>query len=359
MPSDKKDDESLRKTGSNKFGDVSAGVVMDEVSHAGGLHRVLGNRQIQLLSAGGAIGTGLFISIGAALAKGGPANLFIAFSLFSSVLTCINNSMAEMTTHMPVAGGFVRLAGYWALAIPFEITAMTFVSSFWSERVTDPGPTAGNTYCFCACRVLHGLALEGRAPRILARTTKSGTPIYAFGVVLCFACLSFLQVSSGTATVLSWMTSLITGGGQINYIVMTVTFLRYHKACNVQGVDRKTRPYYGRLEPYSTCLAIGMQIFIYLSLGYTSFLPWDVGSFFASYTMQILMPVLFIAWKLYHKTRMVPAADVDVIWERPLIDAYEAAETEIPTGFWAEMGSLIGFRKDKQSSLEAPTPSSI
>jgi amino acid transporter len=113
MPSDKKDDESLRKTGSNKFGEVSAGVVMDEVSHAGGLHRVLGNRQIQLLSAGGAIGTGLFISIGAALAKGGPASLFIAFSLFSSVLTCINNSMAEMTTHMPVAGGFVRLAGYW------------------------------------------------------------------------------------------------------------------------------------------------------------------------------------------------------------------------------------------------------
>ncbi|CAI6095875.1 unnamed protein product [Clonostachys chloroleuca] len=472
-----------------------------------------------------------------------------------------------MTTHMPVAGGFVRLAGYWvddalgfmagwnffffeALAIPFEITAMTFVSSFWSERVTDPGPTAaicagciivygllnmvavkvygesefwlssgkiilllmlfsftfitmvggnpkgdaygfrywsnpgafaeylsqgdlgrsqgflaclytaaftivgpeyismaaaetkhpsvyvkeayktvyyrlcfffvvgalavsvvvpydnptlrdlwfgtgtgngsaagspyvlamsilginvlphivnaliltsifsaGNTYCFCACRVLHGLALEGRAPQILARTTKSGTPIYAFGVVLCFACLSFLQVSSGTATVLSWMTSLITGGGQINYIVMAVTFLRYHKACNVQGIDRKTRPYYGCLQPYSTWLAIGMQIFICLSLGYTSFRPWDVGSFFASYTMQMLMPVLFIAWKLYHKTRMVAAAGVDLVWERPFIDAYEAAETEIPTGFWAEMASLIGFRKDKQSSLEALTPS--
>ncbi|CAH0042148.1 unnamed protein product [Clonostachys rhizophaga] len=154
--------------------------------------------------------------------------------------------------------------------------------------------SAGNTYCFCLCRVLHGLALEGRAPKILAHTTKSGTPIYAFGIVLCFACLSFLQVSSGTTTVLSWMTSLITGGGQINSIVMTVTLLRYHKASSVQGVDRKIRPYYGRFQPYSAWLAIGMQIFICLSLGYTSFLPWDVDSFFAGYTMRIPMPVLFI-----------------------------------------------------------------
>jgi amino acid transporter len=100
-----------------------------------------------------------------------------------------------------------------------------------------------------------------------------------------------------------------------------------------------------------------MQIFICLSLGYTTFLTWDVGSFFASYTMQILMLVLFIAWKLYHKTRMLPAADIDLVWERPLTDAYEAVETEIPTGFWAEMASLIGFRKDEQSLLKVPTPS--
>uniref|UniRef100_A0A8H7K152 Amino acid permease/ SLC12A domain-containing protein n=1 Tax=Bionectria ochroleuca TaxID=29856 RepID=A0A8H7K152_BIOOC len=290
MPSDKKDDESLRKTGSNKFGDVSAGVVMDEVSHAGGLHRVLGNRQIQLLSAGGAIGTALFISIGAALAKGGPASLFIAFSLFSSVLTCINNSMAEMTTHMPVAGGF-------ALAIPFEITAMTFVfvSSFWSERVTDPGPTAA----ICAgCIIIYGYVA------LTAVNLKSWPVTHT----------AFAPAECSTA----WLSK--------------VARLRFW-------------------------LAIGMQIFICLSLGYTTFLTWDVGSFFASYTMQILMLVLFIAWKLYHKTRMLPAADIDLVWERPLTDAYEAVETEIPTGFWAEMASLIGFRKDEQSLLKVPTPS--
>lgn len=135
-----------------------------------GLQRRLNNRQIQLISAGGSIGTALFISIGGALARGGPANLVIAFALYSCVLALVNNSVAEMVTYMPVAGGFVRLAGHWvddalgfmvgwnfffmeALAVPFEITAMTFVITFWDERAADAGPTAG----ICAAvAVLYG-----------------------------------------------------------------------------------------------------------------------------------------------------------------------------------------------------------
>lgn len=112
-----------------------------------GLQRRLGNRQIQLIAAGGSIGTALFINIGGALTKGGPGNLLIAFTLYSVTLGLVNNSAAEMNTFMPVAGGFIRHAGYWvddalgfvagwnfflyeAFLIPFKITALTFVLSY-------------------------------------------------------------------------------------------------------------------------------------------------------------------------------------------------------------------------------------
>lgn len=128
--------------------------------NADGLHRRLNNRQIQLIAIGGSIGTALFVSIGGGLAKGGPASLLIAFTLYPMVLGLVNNSMAEMTVQYPVSGGFIRLAGhfvddalgfmvgwnffiYEALLIPFEITALNLVISFWNERVKDPGPTAG------------------------------------------------------------------------------------------------------------------------------------------------------------------------------------------------------------------------
>jgi amino acid transporter len=125
-----------------------------------GLRRTLDNRQIQLIAIGGAVGTGLFISIGQGLAHGGPGSLLIAFITMSSILSLVNNSLAEMTILMPVSGGFVRLAGHWvdealgftagwnfflyeALLIPFEITALNIVLSFWNENLTNPGPTAG------------------------------------------------------------------------------------------------------------------------------------------------------------------------------------------------------------------------
>jgi amino acid transporter len=134
----------------------------------GHLHRRLNNRQIQLIAAGGSIGTALFISIGGGLARGGPGSLIIAFTLYSLVLALVNNSIAEMNTYMPVAGGFVSLAGHWvddslgflagwnffiyeALIIPFEITALTSVISFWNADALKPGPTAGICIAVIIC----------------------------------------------------------------------------------------------------------------------------------------------------------------------------------------------------------------
>lgn len=132
----------------------------NEPDNVGGLHRRLNNRQIQLIAIGGTIGTGLFISIGAGLAKGGPGNLLVCYLLYACIMALVNNSIAEMNTYMPVSGGFIRLAGAWvddalgfmvgwnyflyqALLIPFEVVALNLVLSFWNPKVTEPGPTAG------------------------------------------------------------------------------------------------------------------------------------------------------------------------------------------------------------------------
>ncbi|KAK2927378.1 hypothetical protein FoTM2_012552 [Fusarium oxysporum f. sp. vasinfectum] len=83
--------------------------------------------------------------------------------------------------------------------------------------------------------------------------------------------------------------------------------------------------------------------------GYKSFKPWDVESFFKNYTMQIVAPCLFIFWKLYKKTRWLRPHEVDLTWERPIIDAYENSITTPPTGFWQEMGMLVGIKRKVHS----------
>lgn len=94
------------------------------------------------------------------MAMGGPGNLLLCFLVYSCVISLINNSAAEMVTHMPISGGFIRLAGHWvddalgfaigwnfflyeALLIPFEIVALNGVTSYWAPGIVQPGPLAG------------------------------------------------------------------------------------------------------------------------------------------------------------------------------------------------------------------------
>jgi amino acid transporter len=140
---------------------------LPERQNADELKRHLGNRQIQLIAIGGAIGTGLFVSIGSGLQRGGPGSLFLAFLIQSIMVALVTNGLAEMTIYMPISGAFIRFAGNWvdeawgfmcgwnfffyeAFLIPFEIAALCLVLGFWSDDIP--------AVAICiACIVLYGL----------------------------------------------------------------------------------------------------------------------------------------------------------------------------------------------------------
>ena len=100
----------------------------------------------------GTIGTALYVQIGRGLLNGGPASLFIAFSLWCTVILAVTLCMAEMVTYLPISSPFIRFAGRWvdeafgvaagwnffifeAALVPFEIVACNVVISYWSTAV--------------------------------------------------------------------------------------------------------------------------------------------------------------------------------------------------------------------------------
>ncbi|OAQ71578.1 general amino acid permease AGP2 [Purpureocillium lilacinum] len=522
---------------------------------AGQLKRRLGNRQIQLIAIGGSIGTATFVSIGTGLLNAGPGGLLLAYALHSSMVSMVNNCMAEMAVFMPISGAFIRMAGHWvdpafgflagwnfflyeAINIPFEVSAINVVLSFWRDDIPaaavvavctalyfainvfavkwygesefwlatgkvvlilivfsftfvtmvggnpqhdaygfrywrDPGAFAeyiasgnlgrfegflsalwnasftivgpeyvsmlagetklprrylknafkttyfrftfffvgsalcvgivipyndptfvsilndpngnsgsataspyiiamqnmgidvlphiitallitsifscGNAFTFYATRSLYGLALESQAPAFLRRCTPSGVPIYCLAVTMIFPCLAFLNVSGSTARVLSWFINLVTTSGVLNYTIIATTYIFFYRATRAQGVDRATLPYYGYGQPYCAWIALVYMALIVFVNGYAVFLPvhWDVKDFFTHYTMVLVSPVLFVGWKLVHRTRLVRPAEADLVWEKPAIDAYERENEEDNPGFWREMLQLVGWQKAK------------
>lgn len=205
--------------------------------------------------------------------------------------------------------------------------------------------SAGNTYTYTAIRTLYGMALEGRAPRILSKTTRNGVPIYAFAIVMLFPLLSLLQLSNGSSMVLTWLINLVTASTVIDYIVMSMTYICFYHACKAQGFDRSQLPYKGWFQPYCGYISLAWMTLIVFTYGYSSFVPWSVSSFFIYYSMLLLALILFIAWKVWHRTRWIRPREMDRNWEAGAISTYEALEEDKPTGFWSEIVDMGGLRK--------------
>lgn len=115
-------------------------------------HRQLRPRHIQLIGIGGTIGTALFVQIGHGLIEGGPASLFLAFTIWCTFILAITNCMAEMVTYLPITSPFIRFAGRYvdeafgvaagynffifeAALVPFEVVACNVILQYWSDAV--------------------------------------------------------------------------------------------------------------------------------------------------------------------------------------------------------------------------------
>ncbi|QDY42646.1 L-asparagine permease [Candidatus Pantoea soli] len=116
-------------------------------SHDTGYHKAMGNRQVQMIAIGGAIGTGLFLGAGARLQMAGPALalVYLVCGIFSFFIL---RALGELVLHRPSSGSFVSyareflgekasyVAGWmyfvnWAMTGIVDITAVALYMHYW------------------------------------------------------------------------------------------------------------------------------------------------------------------------------------------------------------------------------------
>ncbi|KAF8635513.1 hypothetical protein AX17_003903 [Amanita inopinata Kibby_2008] len=200
--------------------------------------------------------------------------------------------------------------------LPHIVNALVMTSVF----------SAGNSYVYCASRTLYGLALERKMPRFLTTCTRSGVPVYCVAITLAISMLAFLQVSNNSAVVLQWFVNLVTASQVLNYAIISFTYLRFYRALKAQGISRDSLPYKSSWQPFCGYYALCGTFIMAFVGGYTVFLPghWDIPTFLFSYTMIGVVPVLFVFWKVFHKTQWQRLEDVNFFdAERLRIDEYE------------------------------------
>ncbi|MBW8724567.1 MAG: amino acid permease [Inquilinus limosus] len=119
----------------------------DVAAEGGDLARRLKSRHIHMIAIGGAIGVGLFLGSGKAIAKAGPG-LLLSYAIGGIAIFFIMRALGELLLHKPVAGSFATYAeefvgpfagfatgwSYWFMWVVIgmaEITAVGVYVHYW------------------------------------------------------------------------------------------------------------------------------------------------------------------------------------------------------------------------------------
>ena len=134
----------------------------------GGLERKMETRHLTMISLGGVIGTGLFLSSGYTIHQAGPLGAIIAYGIGSMLVYFVMLSLGELSVAMPETGAFHVYAarylgpatGYtvawlywltWTVALGSSFTAAGFCMQYWFPQV----PVW--IWCVVFCAVIFGL----------------------------------------------------------------------------------------------------------------------------------------------------------------------------------------------------------
>ncbi|OWB57037.1 hypothetical protein B5S28_g2960 [[Candida] boidinii] len=190
--------------------------------------------------------------------------------------------------------------------------------------------SCGNSFIYAGSRTLHSMAIAGQVPKLFGYTNKYGIPYYSVALTAAIALISYLNVSSSSSQVFTWLSNISTVSGFISWILVSVTYLRYRKAIDYHGMTDRV-PYRPPLQVIGSWGSIIFFSLISLVNGYAVFFSWSTADFFAAYiTLPIFFALLFghMAWSreiCFWK----PSSEIDVITGLEEIEK-EEAEYDIP-----------------------------
>ncbi|KAH8655492.1 amino acid permease/ SLC12A domain-containing protein [Xylariales sp. PMI_506] len=207
--------------------------------------------------------------------------------------------------------------------------------------------SAGNSFLYLASRSLYSMALDGSAPKIFARCTKGGVPIYAVLASSLFSFLAYMTVNSSASDVFNWLLNLVNTGGFISWVCCSIIYIRFRKACDVQGIPVSKLASRSPLQPIGAWITLVVFSILCLLNGFTVFFPsqWSVSDFLSAYIGLPLFIVIYFAHRFVYRNDpwVIPSGEVDL---QTGLDEIEA-EQPLPEGksTWARFKKLAHLSK--------------
>lgn len=218
--------------------------------------------------------------------------LIIFYVISSIVIGCIvdsNNDQLYGSSDTSSGSPFVLGIKNAGIPVLNQIVNAVFITS---------AASSANSWVYFSSRALFSLSRRGLAPKIFSKTNRHQIPLIS--VLSCWSIggLAYLNVSSSSAQVFSWLSNITTISGFISWIFVGFAYLRWRKAIEYHELSDRV-PYRTPFQPYGTYFVIFFVAVLGITNGYAVFFNFNISDFFAAYLTIIFVSVLYIGRRLY------------------------------------------------------------
>ncbi|RDW72426.1 Amino acid transporter [Aspergillus mulundensis] len=166
---------------------------------------------------------------------------------------------------------------------------------------------------YCSSRSLYGLARDGQAPKILAKTLKNGVPVYSVAVASLFCLIGYMNAAKSASTVFDYFVSLATIFALLNWFSILLSYLNFRRGLKAQGISLKGTSYSAIFQPYGAYYSMFITVLCIIFSGYDAFIPhFKADRFVLRYIGIVVYVGNLFFWKLYKCARYVTPREMDL-----------------------------------------------
>jgi lysine-specific permease len=176
--------------------------------------------------------------------------------------------------------------------------------------------SAGNSSLYMASRMLYSMGRQNQAPKILGRTTSRGVPVIAVCTTAIVGALAMFSSLVGLDIIYKFFYNASSVTGFIIWLGISITHFRFRRAWKAQGHSVDELKYKAKFFPVGPILAA--VVFLVIIVGNVwVMIPGagasadDIIGFAGTFGIIPILLIIFVGYKISHKTKMVPLKEAD------------------------------------------------
>lgn len=196
----------------------------------------------------------------------------------------------------------------------FERSGIAFAASLMNAVILTAILSCGNSTIYSGSRLLYSMAESKKAPKVLAKVSRKGVPVFAVLFTGLIACLCFLTSLDSDSVVYTWLYNATGLTGFLTWFGICICHLRFRRGFKAQGKPLSELKYKSKLYPFGTLFSLLVCAVVILGQGYYAFTSSGVDWYgiLVAYIGLPIFVALYVVHKIVKKTKIVKPENMNL-----------------------------------------------